>query len=165
MGYVSFAFIVPLACALLCGGIILNREKVRSLSYRLLITSIAVYLAIPFSVRVSETIYNTYESTINQTISSAERISVAEEDDSTIDKFVSWIKDAAGTVVDYVTGLLSRFVEAVAVMLVTSCLIPILVIIFFAWLVKVFFKVDFSLSDAERLIKKRKKNLLEDSEE
>ena len=165
MGYVSFAFIVPLACALLCGGIILNREKVRSLSYRLLITSIAVYLAIPFSVKVSETIYNTYESTINQTISSAERISVAEEDDSTIDKFVSWIKDAAGTVVDYVTGLLSRFVEAVAVMLVTSCLIPILVIIFFAWLVKVFFKVDFSLSDAERLIKKREKKLLEDSEE
>ncbi len=115
--------------------------------------------------RVSETIYNTYESTINQTISSAERISVAEEDDSTIDKFVSWIKDAAGTVVDYVTGLLSRFVEAVAVMLVTSCLIPILVIIFLAWLVKVFFKVDFSLSDAERLIKKRERKLLEDSEE
>ena len=161
MGYVSFSFMVPLACVLLCGGIILNREKVRSLSYRILISAIAVYLAIPFSVKVSEAIYETYESTIEQTINSAERISVEEDDDSAIERFVSWIEDAAGTIVNYVTGLLSKFVEAVAVMLVTSCLIPILVIFFFAWLVKVFFNLDFSLSDAEKLIKRRKIEFLE----
>ena len=32
--------------------------------------------------------------------------------------------------------MLNRFLEALAVMLVTSCLIPILVLLFFVWLVK-----------------------------
>ena len=53
--------------------------------------------------------------------------------------------------VDYVTGLLSRFVEAIAVMMVTSCLIPILVVIFFSWLMKLLFKVDISFIDIKLL--------------
>lgn len=156
LGYVSFSFIIPFACALLSGGIIFNREKIRSLSYKLFVTALAVFLAIPISVKTSEAIYDTYEGTIEQTISTADEISIVDEDAGAIEKFVSWIENAAGTIVDYVTGLLSRFIEAVAVMLVTSCLIPILIIVFFAWLIKVFFKIDFSLTDAEKLIRRKK---------
>lgn len=156
LGYVSFAFIIPFACVLLCSGILLDREKVRSLSYRLFVTSLAVFLAIPLSVKTSEAIYNTYESTIEQTINTADEISIVDEDAGAVEKFVSWIENAAGTIVDYVTGLLSKFIEAVAVMLVTSCIIPMLVIVFFTWLIKVFFKIDFSLTDAEKLIRKKK---------
>ena len=65
---------------------------------------------------------------------------------------MSWIENAAGTIVEYVTGLLSRFIEAIAVMIVTSCLIPILVIIFFIFLMKILFNVDISTSDLRRLI-------------
>ena len=55
---------------------------------------------------------------------------------------MSWIESASGTVVDYVTGLLSRFIEAVAVMIVTSCLLPILVLFFIAWLIRLLFNTD-----------------------
>ena len=156
MGFVSFAVILPLACALLWGGIMFGREKVRSLSYKLFITAIAVFLVIPVSVRTSETIYNKYESTIEQTIEEADEISIVNEDATGVEKFIAWVENAAGTIVDYVTGLLSRLIEAVAVMLVTSCLIPVLVIVFFMWLIKVFFKVDFTMTDAEKLLKKEK---------
>lgn len=155
LGFVSFSCIIPLACVLLCSGIILNREKVRSLSYKLFVTGLVVFLAIPVSVKTSETIYNAYESTIEQTITTANEISIVDEDEGAVEKFVSWIENAAGTIVDYVTGLLSKFIEAVAVMLVTSCIIPILVIVFFAWLVKILFKIDFSLSDADKLFRKK----------
>ena len=156
MGFVSFAVIFPLACALLWGGIMFGREKVRSLSYKLFITALALFLVIPVSVRTSETIYNRYENTVEQTIEEADEISIVNEDATGVEKFIAWVENAAGTIVDYVTGLLSRFIEAVAVMLVTSCVIPILVIVFFMWLIKVFFKVDFTMTDAEKLLKKEK---------
>lgn len=46
--------------------------------------------------------------------------------------------------------VLNNFIEAVAVMIITSCVIPILVFVFFAWLVKAFFHADFTL-DPEQL--------------
>ena len=33
---------------------------------------------------------------------------------------------------------LNKFIEATAVMLITSCVIPILVVVFYVWLLKVF---------------------------
>lgn len=40
---------------------------------------------------------------------------------------------------------LNRFIEAIAVMLVTSCVIPILVLLFFVWLVKLVLGVNITL--------------------
>ena len=45
-------------------------------------------------------------------------------------------------VVEQLKTVLNRFIEALAVMLVTSCLIPILVLLFFAWLVKLMLGIE-----------------------
>ncbi len=50
---------------------------------------------------------------------------------------------------------LSRFVEAIAVMLITSCVIPILVLMVFFWLIKVLLEVDVSESLEEAVRKIR----------
>lgn len=154
-GYVSFSFFIPLACILLVCGILGLREKVRAFAYKLMIVAVALYFIIPLSVKTSEMIYDNYESSINRTIDIASQISVENEESGVVDKFMSWIQNAAMTIVEYVTELLSKFIEAVAVMLVTSCLIPILVIVFFFWMFKLLFKLDFSLSEAERFIHSR----------
>ena len=156
VGFVSFSVLVPLACAFLGVGLIFNRSRVRLFSAKLFICALAVYFAVPVGVLTSEKVYSAYEENIDQTISIAGKISVIDEDASGIEKFVSWIENAAGTIVDYVTGLLSRFVEAIAVMIVTSCLIPILVIIFFIWLIKMLFNVDMTMSDAAILLPKKR---------
>lgn len=145
VGFVAFSVIIPLACVLLIIGLFAGNSKLDVLAAKIFVTGIVLYVIIPLSVKTSETIYQNYESNIEDTISTANEISVLDEDQGAIDKFISWVENAAGTIVDYVTGLLSRFVEAVAVMVVTACLIPILVIIFFAWLLKVFFKLDISM--------------------
>ena len=44
--------------------------------------------------------------------------------------------------VEKLKGILNHFLEALAVMLVTSCLIPILVLFFFVWLIKLFLGAD-----------------------
>ena len=52
------------------------------------------------------------------------------------------ISQAASGLTDRVGQMLNRFLEALAVMLVTSCLIPILVLLFFVWLVKFIWGID-----------------------
>ena len=39
-------------------------------------------------------------------------------------------------------SIMNRFIEAVAVMIVTSCVIPLLVLLFFLWLVKLLTGAD-----------------------
>ena len=156
LGYVSFSILIPLVCLIFGIGIFAKKEKAKVASVKLLIFAILVYFLIPISVKTSETIYNTYESTLQETITTASEISVTEDDAGAVEKFLSWIKNAAVTVVDYVTNLLSRFVEAIAVMMVTSCLIPILVVLFFSWMMKLLFKIDISFIDIKLLPGKKR---------
>ena len=57
-------------------------------------------------------------------------------------KVTEGITGAATAAVEQLKTVLNRFIEALAVMLVTSCLIPILVLLFFAWLVKLMLGIE-----------------------
>ena len=46
-----------------------------------------------------------------------------------------------GTKIDEFKTMLNNMLEALAVMIVTSCLIPIIVLLFFIWLIKVILNV------------------------
>ncbi len=142
VGTVSFTYIFPAACILFAIGYLAAKDRLKVLAVRIAITAVALYLVIPASVKTSEAVYSSYKSSLENTIDTANEISVENDDASVVDKFTAWIENAAVTVVDYVTDLLSRFVEAIAVMLVTSCLIPILVMLLFIWGVKLLFKAD-----------------------
>lgn len=143
IGYVSFSAILPIALILLGVGIVLKRSTLKALSVKLSILALAVYLMVPVSVMASRLIYENYEQTIEDTATEADRIIINEdtEDTGIVDRFVNWISNAAVTVTEYVTNLLSRFVNALAVMLVASCLIPTLVILIFVWLIKLLFDI------------------------
>lgn len=157
LGYASFSFLIPLACILWGFGYFVKKGTAKSVAYKLLICAIAIYLMIPVSARVSQLIYSNYETSIESTIEESNRISVSEagDDAGLLEKFKTWISNAALTVSEYVTGLLSRFVDALAVMLVTSCLIPILVVLFFAWLIKALFNVQLPVENVTKIIKRK----------
>lgn len=55
---------------------------------------------------------------------------------------VSNVAISSEELVKKVENTLNRFIEAVAVMIITSCVIPILVLVFFFWLVKILLEVD-----------------------
>ncbi|MBR6309259.1 MAG: hypothetical protein IKR39_11710 [Lachnospiraceae bacterium] len=156
LGFVAFSILIPLVCLIFGIGIIGKKEKANLFALKLGIFAILIYFLIPISVKTSEAIYNTYESTLEDTLTTATEITVTDEDAGAVEKFLSWIKNAAVTVVDYVTDLLSRFVEAVAVMMVTSCLIPILVVLLFSWLMRLLFKIDISFIDIKLLPGKKR---------
>ena len=127
-------------------GMFWNPRVLKRLAVKFAIIGLAFYLVIPMSIRVSDMIYNAYRESIDTTISSAEALSDqtaaladAAEDKNVINSILSRLSETAEA-----ANILNRFVETLAVMIVTSCIIPILVLIFFLWLIKLLTGIDLS---------------------
>ena len=153
--YVSFTILIPAACAL--GIAALFSEKLRAvlgkLAWHVLLFALAIAFAIPAGVKVSSMIEDTYRASIEETIANAEQttedIQSATSDEAEksglsglFSKVTEGISSAVNDALEQLKTVLNRFIEALAVMLVTSCLIPILVLLFFAWLIKLMLGID-----------------------
>lgn len=147
MGYATFFVLIPAACVLYAVSVFYKEQACKWLANKMLAFGIAIVLIIPASVKVSNLIEATYDSSINATIESARQATEeiedsAEEEDTKLSEFFSKLKDGVSGAVTKVENILNNFVEALAVMIVTSCIIPIVVIIFFVWLVKIVLGVN-----------------------
>ena len=130
LGAGAFKVLIPLACVLLGVSLFWANRRVRTLAARLALLALALYFVIPASITVSDLIYDAYRETIDTTVSSAQELTAEAEEasDGLLSQLAALPRKAADT--------LSRFVETLAVLIVTSCLIPLLVLVFFLWLIK-----------------------------
>lgn len=153
-GTVAFQWLIPVACGVVVVGIFSKKAALRAIGFRMVAISLALVLVVPASVKLSGMIENSYRDSIDQVIasaqSSAEQIQgsvnmQAEQEESSnglgkiIDSLMrsgDIIVNGASQLMEYFENLMSRFVESMAIMLVISCLIPLLVLLFFAWMVK-----------------------------
>ena len=155
----AFRLLFPLACLLLIAYVFRGRKLFAMLAVKLICFGAAIMLIIPASVYVSDTIENTYSASINAAIENAKTtVKEAEAAESAasgqeettglsglLSKVTDGISKAAAETVGRFKQVLNNLIEALAVMLVTSCLIPILVILFFLWLVKLITGVSIQL--------------------
>ena len=155
-GYAAFRILIPAACLCYILSVFLKRNLFVQLCKRLTIFAIAIVLVIPASVGISNMIEATYETSIQTTIANAkdaaasvssEDQSAAEEEDSgfwdgLLSKVTDGISGAVSKAVEKLSGVLNGFIEALAVMIVTSCVIPILVMLFFLWLIRIVVGID-----------------------
>lgn len=176
-GYISFSFIIPIACVLYGIFLFTGRKSLQAVAIKLGIFAIAIVMVIPVSVKLGDLIDNTYQTQINQTIEQAldgadsnvennnEHSSNADlaKSDNLLDK----IKDSISNVGDAVSeGLqkgekkLNEFIDAIAVMLITSCVIPIAVLLFILWITKIIFGMNISVASMKKTknIKQRENN-------
>ena len=149
-------FLLGAACLLLAAWLLAGRDWLRKAGWKLLVFGLAIVLVIPASVKVSGLIEDTYHLSMEETLQQAKDTTAAVEDSAQsgetetdqgflgglFSKVTEGISQAAGNLADRVGQLLNRFLEALAVTLVTSCLIPILVLLFFVWLVKFIWGID-----------------------
>ena len=107
-------------------------------------------MIIPFSMNVSAMIEKTYESTMEETVKEAQDITneIEKNTDSEgniIEKALSKIKDGISGLLEKGEELLNQFIELIAVMLVTSCLIPIFIFLFMIWFIRMLFGVQINV--------------------
>ena len=79
--------------------------------------------------------------TIDQAKESSEQVENNAKTESAWDSFVNTITGGVSSVLSGFENVLNNFIEALAVMIVTSFLIPIIVLMFFWWAVKMIFQV------------------------
>ena len=173
--YGVFKGLIPLTCALFIAGRIWNPRLLDKQGFKLLLIGIALLLVIPLSVRTSDMIYNTYKGSIDSTLASAEaltdettELSEAQQDPNVLNRLLNRLSETTGGMIEKASSILNRFVETLAVMIVTSCLIPILVLLFFFWVIKQLTGVDlrdYSLRRGHRAPDRGEERRREDQEQ
>ena len=165
LGAGVFKILIPIVCALLGVSLFWNPKQLRYLAAKLFLVGLALLLVIPASVKTSDMIYDVYRSSIDETISSAQEISEetmslseAGADKGLLERVLEGLSETIDTLTGKAAKLLNRFIESIAVMIVTSCLIPLLVLLFFLWLVKTVTGID-----TNELIRRRRAEQRADS--
>lgn len=150
IGLGVFRVLIPASCLL--GILALNfwRQGWR-LAVKLFLTGLLLFALIPSSFSVSNLIYGAYRESIDGTISAAETLSDetapladATEDKGTVQAILDRLSETTASLTDKAVDAVNRFVETLAVMIVTSCVIPLLVLLFFLWVIRQLTGVDLS---------------------
>ncbi len=148
-GYLTFIWLIPIACVLFSINVFWKREIVDRIVKKVVVFGLAIVLVIPFSIKVSGMIEDTYRASIENTLESAkettEEIEENAEDEEGIQGLFSKMKNGVSGILKKIESLINNFIEAFAVMLVTSCVIPILVLVFFVWLAKLLLGVNINI--------------------
>lgn len=143
--YVAFRYLVPVICLLLVVNLFWKRDWLQRLMVKLVAFTVVICAVVPASMGLSGMIERTYSDSIEQTIASTEQAVESMEDAAgdgeesgglggLLGQVVNGVTQAAEQVTEQVKTLLSRFLEALAVMIVTSCVIPAVVLLSFVWL-------------------------------
>ena len=152
-GFVGFVIGIPAACVSGIVSIFSGKDGFWRLTARLLMFSIAILAVLPVSVRVSDAIYRANQTTIDSTIDSAADLSSSiqneVEEEKEEENAAGIISNLTGAVtkkvslaLDGAEKLVSRYVESLAIMIVVSCLVPVLVFLAFFTLLKHLFLIS-----------------------
>ncbi|MBQ6366700.1 MAG: hypothetical protein IJI61_09910 [Oscillospiraceae bacterium] len=143
LGEAVFCVILPLTIVLYAFTLFFTTKKMPELLVKIALVSVALWIAIPFSIHVSDKIYETYTVSINQTISDAEQLTsdtsqlqAAGNDKNLLQRILTGLKTTVTGLADRGATLVNRFIESMAILVVISCIIPLLVLFFALWLIK-----------------------------
>lgn len=160
IGLVAFRFLVPVACLLYALSLWgrFQAMAVRAVSFKLAVFGILLFLVVPASAFLADCIDETYGASPEAVVAKAEEaissenaagsaVEVGEEGFFAFVKnlpgnAVDAVAEVSGDLVDWATVSFRSLLEAFAVMVVTSCVLPILVLLLALWLVNLLLGID-----------------------
>ena len=183
-GMVTFRYLIPIACALYILCVLLGNNSFRKAAKKLFVFALAAFLIVPASVKISCIIEEKYDCSAEQTVASVaqDAAEITEEDSQTqqdtsgesggktwwsgiadalsdtAEKLKNGVTETVSSVKEKLNTLLSKFIDAVAIMIVTSCVIPIAVLLVLIWLLKLIFSLDWDIKgNTESFIARQRK--------
>ena len=148
LGFLSLGVLGPVAFALLAISLLMHGRLTTShalftLGIRVLLVGIIAIAVVPASVWVTQRIDETYQISISQEESEGSEPTDSESQEnknfwdsiaSGAAQLVSNLKDGIKSVTDGVVEQVTNLIEGAIVMIVTSCLVPLLVLAVFLWM-------------------------------
>ena len=164
-GTLAFKILIPVACLILIISKLFSKDgKLAEMGIKIALVGLMMFAIVPASVVLTAAIDDSYQASIQQMIEEAENENAQiqntigeEEDDTIIEKLFKKVQGGVSGTLKKFENTLNRITEAIAVLLVTSCAIPLGVLIFFLWLIKLITGVSLSLPwfKASRLLPKK----------
>ena len=147
---IAFVYIIPAACVLYILYEFIGKEVFKNFAVKLMILGLAVVFVIPFSTHFTENVCADYLNYVDETIAEANagaekvnEVMVSGEEEATIfDKLSEAFKTAIQGVSDlllYFKNVIKKCVNSIAIMIVTTFVLPLLVLFLFRWLLNELF--------------------------
>ncbi len=172
--YIAFSYMIPIACALFALSFIFKKSAIQAFAKKIAILALAIVLVIPCGTHLSNAIGKDYLEYVNTTIEQSENYSnntnenLTENDTSKtlIEKMAATISSAITSVKDIannIKNIISKFMNSIAILIVTTCLMPVLMFFFFLWILQQLFSLNFIKSTSSMLPDKTHEVFREDS--
>ncbi len=164
LGFLGFGILIPVACALFAVAVFLRRGTLTRVNLQRLGTKLAAFglalaLVVPVSVWLTDNVDDTFDESLAASNAAAQEATEqleestqeqAQEDPGLLGGIASAVQEGwngltqgAQQALDSLGEQLNTMIDTLAVMIVTSCLIPLLVLILFLQLVKIITGLDF----------------------
>ena len=159
--YAACKVLIPLACILFIIYLVREKRILQQICIKLVVLSLVFTVAIPGGVRTAEMIEKAYASSVTALAEDGDELAQlmdaeTDEKETWVQKIFGKVKDSAEEKLEKGKELLVRYTEQIALMLVTSCLVPVAVLLFVFWVSKTVIGVDISLSKRRSLRLRRK---------
>lgn len=155
---IALAYIIPAACLLYVVFILTTKEVFKNFATKLLVLGISLVIVIPFSTHFTDTVCEDYLDYVDETIAEAnagaakinEVMASSNEDSTFFDKLSNAFKTAIQSVSDLLTyfrNVIKKCVNSIAIMLVTTFVVPLLILMLFRWLLNELFALHLPISN------------------
>lgn len=142
MEYLAFGILVPLALVLLLISIHIDKRSLIILARKLLLIALVCAVVVPFSAAVTNMIETSFAESINVIDEKIDKIHEAfskivnGEEESNVLSFISNVATGITSMLDFAKEALGLLIDAVAILIVTSCVIPVITLLLFVWCIK-----------------------------
>lgn len=166
---IALVWMIPAACVLGILAIVFEKEMFKNFAKKLLILGISVIMVVPMSTHFTETVCADYLTYVDETIEEAdagagkinEIMAEGNEEATFFDKLSDAFKTAISDVNDllaYFKNVVKKCVNSVAVMIVTTFVLPMLVMLLFRWLLTELFALHLPAPKVSIKLPKELKN-------
>lgn len=127
---VALQWLIPLACGALLLNLAIKSDRLKRLGMRVFLMGIMIFTIIPASVGISNKIEENYQSSIEQTFEQAESVNKEATQDKNL---FEQMTTAATDLMAKFERSLGNMIDSTAVLIITTCVGPILVFFFGIW--------------------------------
>ena len=141
IGRLVFLVVVPAAMLLFLLSQFWHRRRFHMTAVTLLITGILVWLMIPVGLGISHMVYVSQQSEIQETLDASTDLSMEVEEGregveekgvgDAVGQMITTVATFSSEMVRKAKGLITGFMKSLALMIVTACVIPIVVLFLF----------------------------------
>ena len=154
LGYLAFNILVPGACVLFAVSIFVRKNVLKVLSLKILVFAFVLATIIPFSLKISDLIYETNRKMVTELTSDVGEM----EDSEQTNEEKSWwseLKDKVQAGVanagEKAKQLMNDFIDVIALFIITYCAIPVIIFLVVIWFVKFLFNITIPVPSKESL--------------